>query len=274
MLSGQLDLVRIVIGPVLAVILAVISYRLKALSLSGAIGTIVVGSVVFGLGGLLCAAPLLFFFIVSSWLSRLKSDIKMNSLKAADKTGPRDVYQVFANGGVATICVIIMLITGDQLWFFLFLTGLCASTADTWATEIGTLFSSRPVSIVTFKPVRPGQSGGVSVIGTLASLLGAVLTMAAAYLTAVIGGLKIGSTAIWLTCAMVGFGGSLVDSILGATVQAQSRCQICGSVTEKRAHCGREAEPIKGIKIINNDMVNLLSNLVAMVMVFILIFAY
>jgi len=178
MLNGQPDLARIITGLIFAIILAIISYRLKALSLSGAVGTTVVGAIVFGLGGLTCAAPLLFFFIASSWLSRLKSDIKSNSLKAVDKTGPRDIYQVFANGGVAAICV------------------------------------------------------------------------------------------------LAGFGGSIIDSILGATVQGIYRCRVCGSLIEHQVHCQNQADLIKGFKIINNDMVNLLSNLAAVAIMFVIIFAY
>jgi uncharacterized protein (TIGR00297 family) len=261
MIQMTLNLGQLLIGLILAMLLVFISYRIRVLSKSGAAGTAIVGTVVFGLGGWLYAVPLLFFFISSSALSGLKSEIKLRSLKTIQKAGPRDIKQVFANGGVAVGCVLIMAITGNRLWFFLFLTGLCASTADTWATEIGTLLSSKPVSIISFKRVRPGQSGGVSVIGTLASLLGAILTMAAAYLTANIGGLNTGSSIMWLMCALAGFGGSIIDSILGATVQAGYRCRICGNLIEYRVHCQKQADLIKGVKIIDNDMVNLLSNI-------------
>ena len=57
---------------------------------------------------------------------------------------------------------------------------LAAATADTWATEVGTLAGGTPRSIRTLRPVPAGTSGGVSVVGTLASVLGALLLPALA----------------------------------------------------------------------------------------------
>ena len=67
----------------------------------------------------------------------------------------------------------------------------------------------------------------------------------------------------WLGAAIAGFAGSLIDSSLGATVQAGYRCAVCGVVTEKNHHCGQPAKLIKGLKPIDNDAVNFLSNLIA-----------
>ncbi|MCP4580371.1 MAG: DUF92 domain-containing protein [candidate division Zixibacteria bacterium] len=259
-LASQLSLSQIAIGIGLSVILAAMSYRFEALSLSGAFGTTIVGMVIFGLGGLPMAVPLLFFFISSSLLSMLKSDTKLKSLKAVEKAGPRDVWQVMANGGVGTACVLIWFVTDQPIYIYLYVAAMCASTADTWATEIGTLYSANPVSIVSFKRVLSGQSGGVSVVGTAASMMGALTTAVVSYLV-----INDGNWHIWLICGLAGFAGSLVDSILGATIQAQYRCPVCESVTERKSHCKQEGILKKGAKIINNDMVNLVSNLAAVV---------
>lgn len=253
------NIIQLFAGFILAVLMAAASYRLKVLSLSGALGTILVGTIVFGLGGWPFSIPLLFFFITSTAMSKLKSDIKLKSLKIIEKAGPRDIRQVLANGGIASLCVIAITITGDERWFFLYLASLGVAAADTWATEIGTLLAGRPVSIINFKEVPPGSSGGVSIPGTLASIIGSWATVFISLpFTAYIRDLHI----LWYTSA-AGFTGAIIDSLLGATIQGVYRCSDCRAIVEVKYHCGIKADRIRGMRVINNDMVNFLSNLIA-----------
>ncbi|MCB0265859.1 MAG: DUF92 domain-containing protein, partial [Calditrichaeota bacterium] len=58
-----------------------------------------------------------------------------------------------------------------------------------------------------------------------------------------------------------GIAGSLLDSMLGATVQSQFRCHICGKITERTSHCDDSPTAlISGFRRINNDLVNILCN--------------
>lgn len=66
-----------------------------------------------------------------------------------------------------------------------------------------------------------------------------------------------------------GFLGSLIDSILGASIQVKYKCEKCKKITERKEHCGKETNYYKGIKWIDNNLVNLLSN--AMVFIILLI---
>ena len=61
---------QLIIGFFLAVIVAYAAYRARSLDRSGALAAFVVGTVIFGLGGLSWAILLLTFFITSSGLSR------------------------------------------------------------------------------------------------------------------------------------------------------------------------------------------------------------
>jgi len=218
---------------------------------------VIVGTVIFGLGGFVFAIPLLFFFISSSIFSNLKTPGKVKSLAGADKTGTRDFFQVMANGGVASALVLVYFISGDIIWFFPYLASMCEASADTWATELGTLYPDSPVSMTSLKRVDPGQSGGISMLGTIAAIGGAMITM----LVATSGGfitekLFLFDMRIWLIAACYGLAGSFLDSVLGASLQAQYRCNRCNRWTERRHHCGNPAILVRGVRFVNNDFVN------------------
>jgi uncharacterized membrane protein len=88
--------------------------------------------------------------------------------------------------------------------------------------------------------------------GTLAALAGAVLVAIVAV-----------SPAGFFAVTMGGVAGALFDSLLGATVQAQFRCPVCGALTERRAHCDQTpTTPARGLPWMNNDLVNALATLV------------
>ncbi len=53
-----------------------------------------------------------------------------------------------------------------------FIASIAAVTADKFGSEIGVLNPADPISLFTFKAVKPGTSGAMSVLGTVASLAG------------------------------------------------------------------------------------------------------
>ncbi|MFZ6019463.1 MAG: DUF92 domain-containing protein, partial [Chloroflexota bacterium] len=70
-MSQFISWVQIGLGLGLAVIISLAAYAAGSLSRSGALAAILLGTAVFGLGGLPWAVLLLGFFISSSLLSRL-----------------------------------------------------------------------------------------------------------------------------------------------------------------------------------------------------------
>ena len=147
-------------GAVLAAAVAAAAWRARALTPSGAIAAFFVGTIVFGAGGWPAAAVLFAFFIPSTLLSRFGRERKKAAVEA--KHGARDGWQVLANGGVAALCVLLAL-RGGMPFYAAFAGAFAAAAADTWGTEIGTLSSAAPRSIVTLRRVAPGLSGGIVV---------------------------------------------------------------------------------------------------------------
>ncbi|MDP4090792.1 MAG: DUF92 domain-containing protein, partial [Bacillota bacterium] len=156
--------------------------------------------------------------------------------------------------------------TKTPVFIFAYAASFASANADTWASEIGVLSKGEPISILTLKRTQRGNSGAVSILGITASISGAVF-IGFFFFTGYV--LSCGWENELLTHTIVitaaGFLGSIIDSFLGALLQAKYRCVVCGKVTEKKIHHERDTEHISGIRFINNDMVNLLSCLSASV---------
>ncbi len=241
---------RAILGALVAAAVAFAARRIGSLSLSGAIAATIAGACAIAAGwswGII----LLAFFIVSTALSRL-GDAKKGEIVGAvmGKGGTRDASQAIANGGISVAAAIAFLVSASPVWYAVGIGALAASAADTWATEVGTLAGGAPILITTGERVPPGTSGGITLLGTLAGIAGA-LFMAAAALAA-------GWPVLFLATAAGGVAGMFVDSILGATLQARRLCEPCGRFTERAVHgCGTPTKHAGGIKGFDNDAVNL-----------------
>nr|WP_239587470.1 DUF92 domain-containing protein [Bacillus pakistanensis] len=221
------------------------------LSLSGAFSASVVGIVIgaaFGWDGLIILGV---FFVSSSFWSRFKKGQKHAIDQKLAKTSKRDWQQVFANGGPAAIFSILYMGTNESSFFFAFLVSIAAANSDTWASEIGPLSKGKPFSLRTLKRVEKGTSGAISLVGTLSSLLGSIVIILFSYIMAP--SMTIDEIII---LSSLGFLGSIVDTMLGASVQVEYQCCRCGMRTEATNHCSFSTEKVKGIVPVNNEVVN------------------
>ena len=255
------DLVaRVALGAGLAGVVAVAGWRRGALTADGAAAAVAVGTPVFAVGGGRWAAVLVGFFTLSSALSQVGRERKAPMAAVASKGSRRDAGQVLANGGVAAGAAVVAGITGKpDATFPAFLGAMAAATSDTWATEIGMLSRRPPRSIVTFRRVRPGMSGGVTPLGLAAAAAGGATI-------GLIGSLRRPRWGLVAVGTLAGLAGSLADSVAGATVQGVYRCPRCGEETERRVHpCGTPTIPVRGVAWIDNDVVNLFGSVVGAV---------
>jgi uncharacterized protein (TIGR00297 family) len=256
---------KIIIGFLLALAIGLISLKFRAVSFSGFWGAIVLGTLVFGLGGMVHVIPLLTFFISGSLLSKLRKKYPLY-LETLSDSKPRDIYQVAANGSLAGMLIILNFVYPDFFWTGAYFAVLAEAAADTWATEIGLTSKQLPVSIIGFGKVRKGESGGITFRGTLASVMGSLLIILSGF-----AGLMLDKhwsdfalTVIFLSF-FAGWIGSIFDSFLGASFQGKYECSVCAKFTESRSHCGKESILKSGLKWIGNNAVNFISTLFSLI---------
>jgi uncharacterized protein (TIGR00297 family) len=246
-------LARTLVGFVVAVAVAVLARRTRSLSSGGAATAAGIGTLAIA-AGWNWGALLILYFASSTALSHLGRDRKeARTGSIVEKGGARDAIQVLANGAMFAGAALAMAIRPNARWIALGAGALAASAADTWATEVGTLARGEPRSILTWRRVPVGTSGGVSLQGSLAMLAGAIVIGALTWL--------LGWTLpIAIRVAAGGLVGGVADSVLGATLQSRRWCDTCNRDTERLTHdCGTETRPLRGFAWMDNDIVNFLS---------------
>jgi uncharacterized protein (TIGR00297 family) len=211
-----------------------LGHRARTVTLSGAIGGALVGSIIYAGAGWRAWALLFVTFLTASVVSRLGLQRKVMLGIAEDRGGRRGAGNAVANCGVAALAAIAAATTPYTPQAMLALTAaLTAGGSDTVASEIGKAFGRSTFLVTSFARVKPGTPGAMSLEGTAAGLVAAfalgVLGLAlglipAAALPAVV----LGATA-----------GAIVESALGATLE--------------------------GPGILNNDMLNFINTAVAAV---------
>jgi uncharacterized protein (TIGR00297 family) len=260
---------QFLLGLALSALMGGLGYWRQALTTSGVIGAIVVGTLIFGLGGWVWGLLLITFFVSSSWLSHYRRIDKQAMAEKFAKGSRRDIGQVLANGGLGAILAVVFSRYPEPLLFAAFVGVMATVNADTWATELGVLSRVPPRMITTGDVVVPGTSGGVTRLGIWASVAGSLLIGAIATALAQVASLLNGSgwslraSSYTLVAVAGGLAGSLFDSLLGATLQGIYFCDHCGKETESATHrCGRMARPLRGWGWLSNDLVNLMASLV------------
>ncbi len=204
-----------VVGFILSLAVSLTAWVLRWLTTDGAVAAILVGTLVFASGGWARAGLLVLFVTSSSILTRWQASRKPHPEHAAG----RSAAQVLANGAVATVLSAYGVLHPAPWATVAFAGAIAASTADTWATEIG-LLSKTPPRLITagmrrrHATVSPGTSGGVTWLGAIAACTG----------SAVIAGMS----TMWLGTPLApvwagGVFGMALDSLLGATVEGRSR---------------------------------------------------
>lgn len=236
------------------------SLRMKIIvDRAGFIAAMFVGSSIMIFGGTRWFVILLAFYSTAAYFTKYKYERKMKIEAAEPKGGARGWQNVLSNGATASTLAICYGLTSHKIFAAAYLGAISTSIADTLATEIGLLNPSEPRLLTNPRvKVKAGISGGVTLLGEAAGLLGTFVT---ALVTLIVGFEGLSVIQVLVFNLLVGFLGCNFDSLLGATVQAAFKCQVCGKITEGKAHCGRPTKHFKGIRLIDNNVVNFASTI-------------
>jgi len=167
----------------------------------GLILALIMGIIVFFLGDWRYLAIMLTFLALSTAVTKYEHQTKR---EMGIYEHERSWENVLSNGLLPTLAVIAIPYVGPVPY----LASVAAITADKFASELCVL-AGNPISLETFKPVKQGKSGAISVLGSLTSLAGGVLIGLAAMILF----LLTPTTAFLL--GLCGFFGSFIDSLFG-----------------------------------------------------------
>jgi len=250
--------IAIIEAVIVLAVIGVISLKSKLLDLSGIIASFIVGFLIIVFGGWTWFIILMIFYAMAMGATKFRHE-QSGRKKSWMNDLTRTWCNVAANGGVPALFALAEGFMPLTIFTAGFIGAISTATSDTLATEIGLLYPHRPRLITNLKKAVPaGTSGAISPWGEGAIVFGACAIALAA------GGFGIFSWPFTKVVALVliaGIIGSTIDSILGATVQANYKCSRCGKITENRVHCGKPAKYMKGIRVIDNNVVNFMGSL-------------
>lgn len=212
--AGMGDHAMILTGLSLSIVVASVAFLANWITLEATKGVIILGTIVFGFGGWVLAVAVFVFFVSGSILTGYNRAAGVTDTR---ETGVpvhlqkrRDGYQVWANGfWLAFFCIGWFIMPMESL-LTASLAAIATATADTWATEIGTLNPGKTRNIITFDEVEAGTDGGISLKGTLAAVVGSLIISLFIFFSG-----PDSPVAVFLVVFVFGITGCFIDSFIG-----------------------------------------------------------
>lgn len=196
-------MLEIAIVIIVLLIFSIISSRKKLLNNNGIIFADIVGLLIFFGGGSIAFLVLVVFYIAAILATLLS---KMGGKKHEQRTSSN----ILANSAAA----IVALFLGQFIAFF---GAISAALSDTVSSEVGMLSKTKPVLITNLKQVDHGTDGGITLLGTAAGFIAALLIGIIYFLTVN------PSITTLLIITLAGLFGSIIDSLLGAIFERKGK---------------------------------------------------
>lgn len=238
------------------VLIAFVTYKKKLLSLGGSISVLLMLLMIDYFGKWKMVVLIIWAYVTLSVIDKIFDKRIEKSVEGIhEKSGVRVASQVWVNGGAAVLSIILYGITGRLSFMVGYIVAIGEAYADSLASDVGVMSKKKPIDICTLKPITNGLSGGISLLGTSVSFVGVLIY-------SILSNVFIkGDAVVFAVIVFASMIGCFFDSILGSRLQIKYMCNICKTVTEKKTHCGADTIPYKGIRWLNNSMVNLISNI-------------
>jgi len=204
------------IGFCINFILIYIFCKIPLMTKGGWISAGVLGTILWGCLSWQGWMSVVFYLLFGSLVTKIGYKFKKEkgiAEKRGGRRGPENVW-----GSAATGLVLAMMTKFNSVNEVFFKEGFAASfsakLADTFGSEIGKRFGKDTYLITSLKKVERGTEGGISLEGTLASVLGSI------FMTFIMLRLSIISTkSQFIIVAVSGFLATLSESIIGAKFQ-------------------------------------------------------
>jgi uncharacterized protein (TIGR00297 family) len=194
---------------------AAVAYAEGAVTRSGAWAGIAIGMAVYLGAGWEGWLMLFATFAAAVIASKVGWERKRALGIAEGREGRRGAGNAIANCVTGAVAAVAAVTTPHQATAWLaMVTGLTAGGADTVASEIGKAWGRRTFLIAGLVPVAPGTSGAISLEGTAAN---AAAAAALALLGSAVGLI---TPAAIPSVVIAALAGSIVESFLGATLEA------------------------------------------------------
>jgi len=261
---------RLVLGPAAGAALAYWGYRVRLLSVSGAIASLVAVGLIVLAGGWAWGVSVVVLLVTTGLWSRYRNADKAQPLERPADRATYGWAQVAARAGWPALLAVLNLRGSDKASIFAaFIGALAVACADAWATEVGVLSPQSPRLMIAGRRVPAGAPGGISMLGVVAAAAGAWLIG--------FSGLVASAIATWLSrnvleaqvrwfplaALLGGMAGCLTDSLLASTAQGVYYCEHCGRHTEKAVHlCGRLSSQMRGWAWLTSEGIDYVSSLV------------
>lgn len=209
--------IYIMISLVISALIGKLAYNAGYLTAGGSTAAFLIGSCIGILGSPNWLALLLVFAMIGFFVTRIGFSEKLKAGIQEGDHGERGFWNIV---GVALPPLLFAII--DFIWqgngdivTIAFVASVAVAMADTSASELG-VRDSNVWLITTFKRVPPGTDGGVSVRGTVVSLIFATAISIIGFI------LTIGTVDVRVIIPIIcGTIGCFLDSLLGATLETK-----------------------------------------------------
>jgi uncharacterized protein (TIGR00297 family) len=209
--NNKVWLTAIALNTVLGIIALALPRR--ALTTAGIIHAWGLGILLWGGLGWQGFAVMVCYFILGTAVTYVGRDIKEARGIAEKRSGARGPENLWGSAAVGAMCAVGYLIKPNPLWLLGYTASISAKLADTCASEIGKAYGKHTYLITNLQAVPPGTEGAVSIEGTLAGVVGALLIALVGWSTQLIDSWDIP------ICVIAAFVANTLESLIGATLQ-------------------------------------------------------
>ncbi len=208
----NVSLIQLATAFAISFILSMIATKAGVADDSGLLSATLIGTLTIVFSDIRFFIILLLFYAIGSGVTKFKYAVKLERGIAEQAGGARGYENVFSNSLPALFFVMNYGAFKYELLKVAFVASVACALGDTMASEVGKT-AEKVYLITNLKRVRPGESGGISLIGEVSALAGCFIVSISALLMGI---LDFYQSVIAL---ISGFLGVHVDSLLGATLE-------------------------------------------------------